>query len=369
MSVSYFPIITNAFGMTLAEPKDFVSGEYTRVENDIGVATLVLPRAPYSETLFADDNQIEFWRSIDGGTRYRDTETSWLIYGFKRSTRGKEKLWTIYAACLNQLWERRIVDYNEYNAYTSKLDQLDDMGKAVIRENYGTLATDTSRRIDTYLSVQNDTGAAQTGRLSFAREYVYDVLRKMAETSWGYGTYLVFDTVLTQDAQPRFQFRSYTGQRGTDRRADNQLVFESGKNLEEVSVDYDSRKEVTRAIIGGQGVATTQAVARYTTARATATPFGLKEAWENNSQETDAAGLQAYARALTNKRRARKTISGVARSVPGAVYGRDWFWGDRCRAKDENDEFDARIPVVNVKFSRDNNDDVTAQLHGELMDG
>lgn len=366
MSADWYVVITDPLGNALAQVKGVISFEFVRTENNVGSANLVLP-GDLPEGYFSTDNLLEFWRSIDGGPHYRDTDTAWFIRDPARATNGKRRDWQITAFCLNELWQRRIVDYNEGNAYTSKLDYLDDMGKAVMRENYGSLATDATRDISDYLAIQDDASAAPIKRLSFARDGVLDTLQSFSNAALTLGTYLVFDTVIAQEVQPRFEFRSYIGQRGVDRRAANKIVFSADRdNLDNVVVRWDSTNEVTRAIVGGQGVGTTQAVSRRNNLpRQTVSPFNLREAWENHTAETDAAGLDAAGDAMLSKRRARKTISGTIKAAPGAVYGRDWGWGDRVPAEDGADVFDARISVVRVKFDQKNGEVVTADLRGE----
>lgn len=368
MSAKWSVLITSPLGDVLAQIKNFIAFDFVRIENDVGAATLTLP-GELSEGFFETDNMLEFWRTLDNGLPYRDTETAWFIRRPRRVRNGKRRDWEIEAYCLNNLWKRRIIDYNEGNAYTSKLDELDNMGKAVMRENYGTLATDATRRIDTYLGVQADTSAAPIARLSFARDKVLDTLQMFSNTALTLGTYLVFDNTIVRETQPRFEFRSYIGQRGTDRRANNQLIFSSDRgNLDNVVVEWNSVDEVTRAVIGGQGVGTTQAVARENnTTRQAVSPFNLIEAWENHTAETDAAGLQAAGQALLSKNRARQTIAGTIKNAPGTVYGVDWGWGDRVRARDGNDSFDARLSTVRVKVDQQNGEVVTADLRGEAV--
>ena len=368
MSAKWSVLITSPAGDILAQVKNFIALEFVRTENDVGAATLALP-GELPESYFATDNLFEFWRTLDGGLPYRDTDTAWFMRCPRRKRNGRRSDWEIEAYCLNHLWKRRIVDYNEGNAYTSKLDYLDDMGKAVIRENYGTLATDTTRRINGYLSVQDDVSGAPVARLSFARDKVIDTLQSFANTSLTLGAYLVFDTTIVRETQPRFEFRAYVGQRGKDRRADNQLVFSADRgNLDNVVVEWNSADEVTRAIIGGQGVGTTQAVQRENNlTRQAVSPFNLVEAWENHTAETDAAGLTAVGQALLSKNRFRQTITGTIKSAPGAVYGVDWGWGDRVHARDGNDSFDARISAVRVKVDQQNGEVVSADLRGEAV--
>lgn len=366
MSAQWSVIVADPLGNPLLQLNKFIALDFVRVENDVGAATLTIP-ADYGESFFRTDNTLEFMRSIDGFQPYRDTETVWFIRDAQRKTVGRQRVWEIPAFCLNDLWRRRIVDYNEGNAFTSKLDYLDDMGKAVMRENFGTLATDPTRDISAYLSTQDDASAAPIDRLSFARDKIDETLKSFANASLALGTYLVFDTTVIREVQPRFEFRSYIGQRGVDRRAGNKIVFSSARNnLDNVVVRWDSTNEVTRAVIGGQGVGTTQAVQRVdNVTRQGASPFNLIEAWENHTAETDAAGLTAAGNALIAKYRFRKTITGTIKAAPGAVYGLDWGWGDRVPAEDGADSFDARISTVRVHVDQNNGEVVTADLKGE----
>lgn len=368
MSVTYTINVTDPQGNTLLSPRDWFTLDYVRNENDIGAATLTLPGS-YDRRLFQLDGTLEIWRAVDGRPPYLDTETVWLQRRWKKTRRGKERVWEITAYCLNHLWKRRVVDYNEGNAFTYKLDNLDDMGKAVMRENYGSLATDSTRNISAYLAVQADMALAPSALKGFARNKVVDVLRDFVQTSEQLGTYLVFDTVWS-GGSPRYEFRSYINQRGIDRRVagtGGPLIFSADLgNLSEPDVDEDRNEEVTRGIAGGQGVGSVQAVARQSDSlRASESPLNLIEAWENHTDIPDAAGLTAAAQGIVTRGKRRRTLSAKALSITAARYGIDWLWGDRAIAQVDADIFDTRFTGVHVRVERDVLENIDAVLRGE----
>lgn len=360
--------IDNPFGLRLVSPSDWIDLEYTRVENEVGTLVLHLPGSSYPRSLFQKDGLIEVWRNPDWGTPYIDTNTLWLIRRILYLV-GPPAVWEITAYDLNHLLKRRVVDYNPGNTYTEKLAAADDLGKAVVRENLGTLATDTTRSLASFLTVQSDTTQAPVIRKSISRQGVLQVLQDVAGTSYENGTYLVFDITLgnlPQGTTPiNFIFQSYVGKRGVDHSfsASNlsnvMYVGPDFGNLADGRVDEDFSDEVTRGISTGQGVDMIQAVARASDLkRINQSPYGLIEAVRSASGALVAGDLTADAQAELRAGIPHTQISGKLTLNSNLQYGLNWNWGDLISVQVDTVMRVCHIPAVHVKNNRDGGETV-----------
>ena len=146
-------------GVLVQAIADFVSLDYVLKENDAGILTLVLADTALSGPPFLD-GRLEIYRRVGAGGYNLEGDAVWLIRKWAYSRTGESSTLTITAYHAASLLKRRIVAYNADTAYSKKYDQLDDMMKAIVRENFNTLATDTTRRITTYMMVQADLSLA-----------------------------------------------------------------------------------------------------------------------------------------------------------------------------------------------------------------
>src|SRR3990172_11852280 len=196
----YQVALLDQYGIVLTQLEVFSSLDYTRIVNSVGSLVVTIPNI-YDQYLFSGtdiirDNRIEVYRRIGGGSFYRDMETQWLaVKGNKILNERGERLTKITCVDLMQLLTRRIVAYNSGAAQASKTDQADDVMKAIIRENFGSLATDTSRSWLTYLSIEANFGLGQSISKAFSRRKVLTVLKELANASYQAGTYVAFDIV------------------------------------------------------------------------------------------------------------------------------------------------------------------------------
>ena len=179
----YQVALLDQYGVALTQLEGFSSLDYTRIVNSVGSLVAIIPEI-YDQYLFSGtdiirDNRIEVYRRIGGGSFYRDMETQWLaVKGNKILNERGERLTKITCVDLMQLLTRRIVAYNSGASQASKTDQADDMMKAIVRENFGSLATDTDRDWSAYLSVEVDLSLGQSLSKSFSRRKVLQVLKE-----------------------------------------------------------------------------------------------------------------------------------------------------------------------------------------------
>lgn len=361
MSIPPTLFIDDAAGNRILAPEDWIKLDYVRVENDVGTLVLTMPAQNYNRASFYKDGLIEVWRTPDVGSPYLDTQTAWMIRRV-RYLNNPPAQWEITAYDLNHLLKRRIVDYNPGNAFTEKLAAADDMGKQIVSENFGAGATDTTRSIAAYLSIQGNLTAAPVIRKSISRQNVLQVLQDIAATSYQNGTYLVFDVVCSNlpigdGTSLQFEFRSYIGQRGVDQtQVGGSAKFLFGPdfgNLTDAILDDDASNEVTRGISTGQGVDVIQAVARVDdAARQAESPFALIEGVRSASGALVAADLTTDAQAELRLGIPIKQLSGKLSSTSGFQYGIDWNWGDLMTEQVNGSSTNVHIPAVHVTYER-----------------
>lgn len=360
-------ILSDALGNTLLTPTDWIQLEYVRADNEITPCTLTLP-GYYDPGFFQRDMRIEVWKELGGRSPYLDTETAWLIRNPELDLQRSGDTWQVQGYCFNDLLRRRLVDYNEANAYTSKLDEADDLGKAVVRENFGSLATDTTRQWATSIfTVQADQALAPIVRKAFANQEVWKVLQELAQTSYEKGTYLVFDVVWNSGVP---ELRAFINQRGQDHRnpgGNPPVLFGSDfGNLDNVKLSYDWSAEVTRAIAGGQSVGTIMAKARADdAARQGGSPYNLIEGFENVSDEVDATGLADAAQAQLRRGFPKTILTADITQTEGFIRGLHWEWGDRFTAQVRGISFDCRIDRINVTVNRESGEVSMGSVRGE----
>lgn len=379
MGNTYQININDAVGRLQLAPRDWRVLDYVRTENEVGSLTLTLPGV-YPQSLFRKDGLIEVWRSVDGAPPYLDTDTLWMIrrrrWRFKART---SPTWTIYAVDLNSLLKRRTVDYGpsdatHFNPYTDKLAAADDLGKAIVRENLGTLALDTTRDLSTYLSVAGDLAQAPVLHVeTLSRRNVLKALQDLANASYQAGTYLVFDVVCDRlpgdPAGVHFQFRSYIGQRGNDHRwPDGQpplLIGADYDNLDNVDDDNDATDEITSGI-ATVGVDSSQAAETLRDlARLAESPFNLIESVRSTTA-VEAGALLAEAGAELQAGIPRELMSGTLVNTSGLLYGPDWSWGDFLTVQGQSGASDTHAARVHVHVERDAGDQVETVLSGAV---
>lgn len=372
----YAITICDAFGLPLLRPKDWQALEYSLVENAFGRARLTLP-GYYDRELFKKDGLLVVERGLGNASpALLAGKSIYRIRGRRRKQIAETPFFDleIRGVDLTEVLARRFVDYNAGSAYVSKSDFADDMLKAIVRENFGSLATDTTRSIASYLTVAADAGAAPSISKSFSRRNVLKVAQEIASASLENGTYLAFDVVATAPptAGVTFapEFRTYTGQRGLDHRVPGGsppvLIGPDFGNLDNVEIDEDWEAEATRVIVGGQGEAELRAIARADdTGRQGESPWGLIEHFEDSRNTSVSADLTAEAQALLKMMRPRKIATGRVRPTSGLLLGVHYGFGDFLTFQAAGESFDAHLSGLVVNKQRDGGETIDVVLRTE----
>jgi hypothetical protein len=355
---SYSCYLDDTFGNRLADASNFLALEYSRVVNGISTAKLTLPGDFPTDFIINPDGRLEIWRKLDSGREYLDTDTVWLIKKVvqKIEASGLQTIVVEADSPLCVLKEPgRFVNYyagSDQAQYTAA--PADNQIKQVARENIGTSATGT-RNISSLITIDPDTDMGHVIAKSFAWRDCLKVMQEFADTSTQAGTYVAFDIVA--DTPDSLTFRTFAGQRGVDHRfpggINPVLISPELGNLGEVTFSQDYRNEITYVLAGGKGEQSARLTASaQDLTRQGASPFGLREYFQNATQYDTTTGLEAEAQAILRTGRARTLFQGRLIDMPDSRYGVDWAWGDFVTAQAFGRLIDCRIDAVSVSVKQ-----------------
>lgn len=358
MAAEHEILLADAFGNNLAELATIIqSARATRVAGAVGVLELTLPWEKLPDDFFQRDHRIYWSRGVAGRSPSLLNETWYLIR--KRAARqiqGGTYLRSIWAYDLNTLLARRIVAYAANTSQAKKSAAGDNMIKAVVRENLGTLATDTARNLSAYIAVQADLTAALTTSKAFSWRDLLPVLQEIAATSTEQGTYLTFDMVAT--SRTGIEFRTYTGQRGVDHRRDSTspIVFspENG-NLADAELIDDWSEEATAVYAGAQGERSRRNVQlQLDQERINTSPFNRVERFLNATHigQSDTAGANDEAYAGLRDGLPLTMLTGRVSDQPDTTFGLHYGWGDRTGAGFTGRRFNTRLDAATITLNR-----------------
>lgn len=264
---------------------------------------------------------------------------------------------------LNHLLKRRVIAYYTGSSYAKKTGYLDDLAKAIVRENmtsdavnYADGSADTARDLGQVLdfTVQVDTSNAVSDTMAFAWDNVYETLVKICDNSAKQGTRLFFEIVRTGDTS--FQFQTLTNTYGIDRRG-AQTFGEAFGNLGNTELTLDRGTEVNYLYVTGKGVEEYRKIEPVSNDDLiNASPLNRMEGTYNASTADDDALAGIGARVLERSKPLR-LYKGELQDSEGARYGVDWDLGDLLDAQDGDEEFE--IMITGLEFSLSDNQTTT----------
>jgi ReqiPepy6 Gp37-like protein len=347
----------------LAVLSDFVSLEYALVKNSPAACRLVLPGPRYDVADFGRDYRLQIERNgvIEGNTQFLIRKREKRL-----NTRG-ERLLNITALDAKHLLARRWILYYAGSAGGEKTDNPDDLMKALVRENLGSLAqpgqhvtgvADDLRDVDApdlsaYFAVEADAGAVTPSTTKgMSRRPLLDVLQEIADDAWQSGTWLGFDVVLNDSGL--FEFRTYPNYRGSNRGSTGAPVVFSPErgNLVDISRTWDWTQEITVAIAAGQSQNESRDAQIVQDSRKDESPFNwIEKVYEGRNVSTS-AGLLAEARQAVREGRPRDILTARILDTPGTRRGTDWQIGDIVAVEFEGETTDVRIDAGRIRVDQ-----------------
>ena len=355
----YQVVWRDAYGSVIGIINAFSSIDLAYSERVVGGLSLVLPSKLYSHQDFAEDQILEVQRRMPGMDFY--TERVFFL----RSWTQDSVFLTLSGYDPIYLLTSRIIAYAANSAYTVKTGPADNVIKAFIRENLGSLAVYTVRTL-TRLTVEADLSLGASVNIAASRNKLLETVQKIADTSIQKGTYISFDLEFTPPAS--FTFKTYKNQRGTDRgmTSGNSLVMsEKLGNLVNVTVKEDRADEVNKVYAGGTGKDADRIVAEAASAEISNTPWSRREAFSDHSNISDTSTLTDIASSDVRAGRPRKTMTGTVQQVVGCQYGVNYGFGDLVVMEGFGHSADARISTVHIQVDDKQNEQIDVRLNGE----
>lgn len=321
---------------------------------------------------FGEGDRLEIYRTITGTTTGDNTlvgETCWIVDLISSSLEANgQRMIHIEAETANGILWRRI---NAYNAETDQGDLLplpcDDQMKYLVRSNFAAgaasyvAAPDPLRDLSAYFQIQADAAAvAAVYEDKAAHKSVGSILKKISEFALGANEPLFFDVVqISQVANPFLEFRTYVGQRGADRRQGvglGAVIIQDGDGtIAEYALTYDYQKTVNRVYAGGEGKGNGRdfldAQVPTLAADTAASPFALREHFQNASSAEDNAELQTEADQALQEKRFHVQFTGTLGETDRFMYGREWVFGDVLSAFIEGELIDVYVIQERVELS------------------
>lgn len=322
---------------------------------------------PFSLTLDLPKLQAAGYKDLplDSMIEFRRTRGAVRMFSFYKRDTDPRTQYTLTAKGygLNHLLARPNTSaYYAGTSYTVKTGALDDVMKAVVRENMytsavnrDTLAADSARDYSQTMgfSVAVDTSAAPSKTIHCAADNVYDLLVKLANTSARDGTRLFFEVFRPGDKT--FIFDTRTVCYGTDRRGLRTFGRDNG-TMRDTTFSIKRAQEVNYLYVLGQREGALRGIAEVSNDdRMNDSPINRMEGSYNANQTADADLPDVGLRVLETTKPAR-LFDGELIDAEEARYGKDWELGDILDAKDGKDEFEIMITGVRFRMGAGKNE-------------
>lgn len=342
-------------GQLLGNVPNITRWQYARQSNDIGWFRIEC--AELDKRLLNVDRILEFYRTV--GT----LRPILLGVGFLRSWEWKDQpdgsvQMTLEGPDQIDLIARRVVAYNT-EAYYKKTDYADDMIKAIVRENMGTLALDPwysrGRAYDSSLfTVAPDEGQGRSVTKTFQYRNTLEAIKDAADAStwpsadnnW-IGVPIYFDLEYVGPAE--FVFKTYANRRGIDRTIGTNsiapIIFsQEAGNLSEPSLkfDYSEEQNIVYGLGPGQGE-DRMVDPENDVPRERLSPWNLREGIVPATEESTLLGVAWHAYQAMQDRRPRVVFSGKLVDTPTTRFGVDWGFGDEVTVRYQGFEFDGKV--------------------------
>lgn len=265
----------------------------------------------------------------------------------------------------NYLLDSRVVAYYAGSSYASKSAEIDDMLKALARENLGSLATDTTRDLSANgLSIDADLAEGAVQTRAFANKELLDVMRELSFAAVEGGEPVYFG--IEHPTLTTWQFKTYLGQPGQDLTTSIQPFSLEAGTLANPHYLIDRRKEVNRYRVGGQNEGAERTyVTVNDTARQAASPWNLRERFLDRRNLEDAQ-LEGAGQAALQAAQPVKKFTADLLDVQGSRFNLDWHFGDRVPVRFRGLTFTGLVKATTLTVAPDGAETIQARVEAEL---
>jgi len=356
--------------LRLALIDNLIDFDIVKVANSVSYCSVTLP-GNFSDlyaTTVGVDYMIEFWRSPAQGAMQMEAVFFVRDISYEEDIKGNDLI-ILAGPDGNDLLDRRIIAYAAGTSYSDKTDYADDMMKAIVRENLGSLATDSDRNLTSLnFTVAGDISGAPSITKGFAWRNVLTVLSEIAAISAENDTELFFDVVpvVISSSSIGFEFRTFINQPGQDRTYDsnNPILFsKEWGNLYDPIMRFDYTSEANHVYGGGQGEGTDRTISEQVDlARVGLSVWNRREKFADARNETTSNGVANKAEEVLNESRPLKRFTGSLLDTPQARYGVDWFFGDKVEISYRGIQFQGIVKALRIKMDKEGNEIITAKV-------
>ncbi len=331
-------------------------------ERTVGAMDLVFPARFFKMGDIFEDQIIEVYRSMEGGPLVLEGERAWFIRDWSFS----DDYVTIKAFDSNYLLDSRIVAYASGAAQAKKQAAADDFMKAVLRENMGSLATDTARNLSGF-TIQSDFTLGPVIKKEFSRDKVLPLLQSLYDLSVSAQNYITFDVVCVGPAL--FEFRTYKDRRGANRgrgSGDPFVFSKDNKNLTGIVYEESHADERTFAYAGGKGEGVARAIASAASSGyIEGSKWNRREVFFDGRATSDLTVLEAEADGALQKAKPKIAVSGNVVQAPGSRYALDYTYGSTVVISAYGYQMDCRLSTVHLTVNEQRAETVDIKLRAE----
>jgi hypothetical protein len=269
---------------------------------------------------------------------FRDLPGHWPLLvcsGYLRAWAMGSKVAKLQGPDLNDLMARRVVAYEAGSSQAKKTDQVDDIIKALGRENLGASATDSARDMSDYgFLVAADTGAGPSVTKAFAWREIPRVVADLIASGKEDGTEVLWQIEPLGYASAMLKtWASYRADRSFPNGSPPLEFSEDRGNLIDPEYSEDWRKEANVCYAGGSGKEDKRTVQEVEGSEAT-DPLVRKEIFTNaTAQGTDTTALTDVGNSKLQARAAMRGFKGTLQESQGQLFLIHWRLGDLVTAR------------------------------------
>ncbi len=335
-----------------------------RVVGNVGLTTVTLPGNLYPVSFWQRDMQLAIIRSVEGNSGYLEGQTRWFLRKWTDRKTKQNHVMTLMFMDANCLLTRRGVGYAANSDQSNKTGPIDNLMKAIFRENFGAFAGD-ERDLSAWIGCETDMGLLPSCTQSFAWRNVHRVINDLSAMSaaagvWGCGDVIWNDGV-------GFEFRTYLNQRGRDLRTQIEISEEAG-NLADPVMVWDYTNEVTTVIALGRGEGANREVAvARDVRREQVSPYNRHELYLDcrHLEFGATAALQSEATQALADGRGKIVLTGRIAERPGFRYGYDYGFGDLVMVRHSGYAMPCMVNDVNLTIDSSGIETVDNRFVGE----
>lgn len=368
--------IVDVDGTTIKDINDVISVQAARAFNTDGSATVVIPNY-YPRSMFRLHTRMKLWRYDYDGVPHNFGRTIWFLKKIDHAR--SDFTYTLTFVDTFAMLKGRLVAYTAQGVYADKtleeyqIDTYDDrlradnMMRAFVRENVGSLVLDADRTIAA-ITVEDDRSLGAFVEKQAAWAELESTLTDLAQMSSAKGVDLFYDLMPRDDGS--FIFRAWTGLRGIDRTPSGNnplLLTEESGMIADVHEVEDYTDVATYVYVLGFDTSGSQIVARgENLALSRNDPFGRLEITvsDNNADANSVLADDALGALMAH--RPKRVLTATVVENSSLVFGKDIDYGDKVPVQVGATEYDCILDAISTNWSEDN-EQLDLRLNGQVF--